>query len=244
MDQKGNKPERAHSKNRIMDLFGRLRRRYRFARDTRLYREWVRKYDTLPGGERAAILSRIDKLEAPVLISVIMPTFNPPEQWLRKAIESVRDQIYENWELCIADDGSTHPHVRTVLEEYAAADDRIRVVFRRENGNISAASNSALEMARGEFVALMDHDDELPAHALALVAEEIERRPELNLIYTRSTAAGGDTCRSSSLIGVPNYFTRSIWQRIYAFIGRALCAKLGDFGSDLREARTTILRCE
>lgn len=113
-----------------------------------------------------------------------MPTFNPPECWLRQAIESVRNQLYPDWELCIADDASHQPHVRAILEEYQRLDERIKIVFRGRNGHISAASNSALELATGKFIALLDHDDELPEHALYMVALAIEDAPELNLIYS------------------------------------------------------------
>ncbi|HEX2639334.1 MAG TPA: glycosyltransferase, partial [Pyrinomonadaceae bacterium] len=103
---------------------------------------------------------------------------------LRRAIESVRGQIYENWELCIADDRSTLGHVREILEEFAAADTRIKVVFRNENGHISAASNSALELATGRFIALLDHDDELAPHAFYFVAKEINAHPDSDIIYS------------------------------------------------------------
>src|SRR5690606_37420772 len=98
-------------------------------------------------------------------ISVILPVYNIDEKWLRKSIGSVVDQIYTNWELCIADDASTEPHVARVLKEFAAADARIKAVFRETNGHISAASNSALELAGGEFSVLLDHDDELSPEA-------------------------------------------------------------------------------
>ena len=113
-----------------------------------------------------------------------MPTFNPPDCWLRKAIESVRNQLYPDWELCIADDASHQPHVRAILKEYQELDKRIKIVFRDVNGHISAASNSALALASGIFVALLDHDDELPEHALYMVALAIENNPGLNLIYS------------------------------------------------------------
>ncbi len=80
----------------------------------------------------------------------------------KKCINSVLDQTYDHWELCISDDASTDPAIRKCLESYQAKDDRIKVVFRQENGHISLATNSALEMAEGEFIALLDNDDELP----------------------------------------------------------------------------------
>ncbi|HJU15574.1 MAG TPA: glycosyltransferase family 2 protein [Stellaceae bacterium] len=148
------------------------------------YRRWVRLYDTISAADRDAILAEIASFADRPLISVVMPVFNPPEPFLRAALASVRDQLYPNWELCIADDASTLPHVARVLTEYEAADPRIRVVRRPENGGISAASNSALTLAAGAFVALLDHDDVLPVHALYLVAREILRHPAADLIYS------------------------------------------------------------
>jgi GT2 family glycosyltransferase len=118
------------------------------------------------------------------LISVLMPVYNTPERWLRASLDSVVAQTYPNWELCVADDRSPQPHVARVLNEYSVRDARIRVAFRQENGGISAASNTALEMVRGEYVALLDHDDELEPDALAEVAAELLRHPDADMIYT------------------------------------------------------------
>lgn len=148
------------------------------------YGKWVDEYDTLTQSDRKAIHARIEGLAYKPLISLIMPVYEVDENWLRAAIDSVSRQLYSNWELCIADDGSQKPHVRTVLEEYAAQDPRIKVVFRPEQGHISAASNSALELTTGEFVVLLDHDDVIPDHALYLVVEELNVHPEADLIYS------------------------------------------------------------
>ena len=113
-----------------------------------------------------------------------MPTYNTPEKWLTYAIESVRKQIYQNWELCIADDCSTEPHVRKILDSYVKQDSRIRVLYRTTNGHIGEASNSALAMAQGEYVGLLDHDDELREHALYMMAVEINAHPQATFIYS------------------------------------------------------------
>jgi len=84
------------------------------------------------------------------LISIVMPVYNTPDPFLRGAIQSVLNQSYTSWELCIADDASTKPYVRQILEEYAAKDSRIKIVFRSQNGHISRASNSALQLATGD----------------------------------------------------------------------------------------------
>jgi FkbM family methyltransferase len=148
------------------------------------YQEWIRLYDTLIDADREAIRRHIQELGYRPTMSVVMPVYNTPEKWLRIAIESVRNQLYPYWELCIADDASTLPHVRKVLQEYQEKDHRVKVVFRQQNGHISAASNSALTLATGEFITLLDHDDELAEHALYMVVEALNRHPDTDLIYS------------------------------------------------------------
>jgi O-antigen biosynthesis protein len=118
------------------------------------------------------------------LISILVPVYNTPEAYLRAMLESVLAQIYPHWELCIADDASTAPHIQAILEEYSARDRRIKLTVRSENGHISAASNSALALATGEFVALLDHDDLLAPEALYEVALLLNRHPEADFIYS------------------------------------------------------------
>ncbi|EOT47495.1 O-antigen biosynthesis protein [Enterococcus sp. AZ150] len=117
-------------------------------------------------------------------ISILMPVYNVEEEWLTKCIQSVQGQFYENWELCMSDDASTDPNVKPLLEKFVAQDDRIKVVFRQDNGHISKATNSALEIATGEFCALLDNDDELAPIALYEVVKTLNKNPELDLIYS------------------------------------------------------------
>jgi glycosyltransferase involved in cell wall biosynthesis len=148
------------------------------------YTAWVMAHDTLTSGQLAALGRKATSLPNRPLISIIMPVYNTPGPWLTKAIESVRTQAYPDWELCIADDASTESHVRPLLEEYMRKDARIKVVFRKTNGHISAASNSALELATGGFAALLDHDDELAPHALFCCAEIIISHADTEVIYS------------------------------------------------------------
>jgi glycosyltransferase involved in cell wall biosynthesis len=148
------------------------------------YTEWVRRYDTLDEAKRERIRLMVESFPIKPPISVVMPTYNPRPEWLIEAIESVRGQLYPHWELCIADDASPDKEVRKILERYERDDKRIKVVFREKNGHISAASNSALTLASGDWVALLDHDDILPEHALALVAQAIVANPDGGLIYS------------------------------------------------------------
>jgi len=148
------------------------------------YQEWIDAYDRLTTEDRAAIRRYSKQLAYKPLMSVVMPTYNTSVQWLRLAIESVRNQLYPHWELCIADDASSAPQVRQLLEQYRLEDERIKVVYREKNGHISAASNSAIELATGDFIALLDHDDELAEHALYMVAVELNAHPDAALIYS------------------------------------------------------------
>jgi glycosyltransferase involved in cell wall biosynthesis len=148
------------------------------------YMKWISLYDTLTDEARVLIKDRLVSLSYTPLISVVMPTYNTNPEWLVEAIESVRRQLYPNWDLCIADDASSDPHVRPILERYAAQDARIKLVFRKDHGHISAASNSALKLASGEFIAFLDHDDVLAEHALFCVVDVLNRRPDAQLIYS------------------------------------------------------------
>jgi len=147
-------------------------------------KRWIDENHNLSPETRTQLRSKIDDLSQSPLISVILPVYNTDEQWLRLAIKSVTNQIYTNWELCISDDASTEPHIKIALEDAALNDDRIKVSFRETNGHISEASNTALEMATGEFIALLDHDDELSEDALAEVAFLINENPEADIIYS------------------------------------------------------------
>lgn len=155
------------------------------------YQRWVAEHDTPCPEALAAMASAAQAMPDPPLISVVMPVYNTPEPFLRAAIASVRAQAYPHWEMCIADDASPAPHVQAVLAEAAASDPRIRTVRRSRNGHISAASNSALELARGEFVALMDHDDLLPPQALFVVAQHIRACPEADLFFSDEDKVDG-----------------------------------------------------
>jgi len=148
------------------------------------YEEWIELVEkpSLPSPEQ--LQAALQQWQNQPPISIVVPVFNTPEKYLRECIESVQAQSYTNWELCISDDGSSQPHVRRVLQEYEKADSRIRVVYRPESGHISRSSNSALEIAQGEYVALMDHEDQLPEHALYFVVEALNDKPDAQIVYS------------------------------------------------------------
>jgi glycosyltransferase involved in cell wall biosynthesis len=132
----------------------------------------------------ALLRDRLNKSSSLPKISVLMPVYNPPLKFFEMALASVRNQIYENWELCIADDASTEPWVRTRLRELANEDPRIRVCFRERNGNISLASNSAAAIATGDFFLFLDQDDLLTHDALAEVALHLSEHDTIDVLYS------------------------------------------------------------
>lgn len=152
--------------------------------DPRDYTSWVREHDTLNERDLRAMGEQALAYADGPLISILLPVYAPPERWLRRCIDSVRRQAYPKWELCIAEDASPSPRTRAVLAEYQRLDPRIKVVFRPSNGHISAASNTALEMATGDYVGLLDHDDELRPHSLLEVVRALDARPQLGLVYS------------------------------------------------------------
>lgn len=148
------------------------------------YDRWLAEFDEMTPARAAVLDGRLAALAYQPLVSVVLPVFDTPERYLREAIDSVLAQRYDRWELCVVDDCSTAAWVPKVLEEYAARDPRVRVVRREENGHISAASTTALELATGEWVVLLDHDDTLAGHALALCVLALQDRRDAGLVYT------------------------------------------------------------
>lgn len=139
------------------------------------------------------------------LISILLPTYNTPETFLRECIESILVQSYPNWELCIADDNSSDKLVIKIIKEYMKKDKRIKLVERPQNGHISKATNSALEIAKGEFVSLMDHDDVLWPNALYETVLAIRKNQKVDLIYSDEDKIDGTGKTHSYPFLKPNF---------------------------------------
>jgi len=129
------------------------------------------------------------------LISIVTPVYNVAGAWLRRAVASVQAQTYAHWELCICDDGSTNPDTLQALAELEQAEPRMRVVRLASNAGISGATNKALDLARGEFVALMDNDDELTPRALQACVAELNRDPTIDVMYSDEDKLDADGLR-------------------------------------------------
>ncbi len=147
------------------------------------YPLWLMK-NSLSLNDKSRMIAEVDNFQYKPIISIIMPVYNVNKVWLEKAIDSVLNQIYPNWELCIADDASTNAHVRSVLDYYTMADRRVRVKYLVQNQGISGATNEALSLASGEFIGLLDNDDELSADALVEVVKLLNEHPDTDMIYS------------------------------------------------------------
>jgi O-antigen biosynthesis protein len=148
------------------------------------YQNWILRNDTLSDDDRSLIRAHIASLQNRPKFSILIPICTTPVQYLREAIDSLLGQLYQEWELCVADDPSTSVEVRKTLYEYSQRDDRIRVCHRDVKGEISACINTALEIATGDWIVLMDHNDTLAEHALYLVAEAISCDPNVAIVYS------------------------------------------------------------
>lgn len=158
------------------------------------YHAWVLQHLPTPA-ELARQRWSVRRWRHAPTISIITPVYDTPPEMLRRMISSVRRQSYPHWQLCLVDDGSPAPWTTAALARYAARDARIRVATRARNGGIVAASNDALALATGEFVALLDDDDELDPRALYALARTIVTQPDVDAIYTDFDVIGTDGVR-------------------------------------------------
>jgi O-antigen biosynthesis protein len=212
------------------------------------YAEWIEKVEEPSIPSQAMQAAQIVSWNWQPSFSLVTPVFNTDADALRSCLDSVLAQTYPHWELCIADDGSTLPHVRSTLAEYAQRDARIKVMHRPRNGHIVEASNSALALATGEFIVLLDHDDMLAPHALYAVASAIQLRPNAQLLYSDEDKLGinGERCSpffkpdfSPDLLYSQNYFSHLGVYR------HELIRAVGGFrkGSDGSQDYDLVLRC-
>jgi GT2 family glycosyltransferase len=212
------------------------------------YHSWIERFDSFDDAKRSEVRELVESLPRKPVISIVVPTYNSDEKLLRQMIDSVKAQIYPYWELCIADDASPDPHVAPLLAEAAASDSRIRYTVRATNGHISEASNSALELVNGEYIALLDHDDILPEHALAMVARYINMHPNGRMFYSDEDKLTLDGTRTTPYFK-PDWNPQLILsQNFFSHLGAyetALVRQAGGFRKDLEGSQDhdLALRC-
>lgn len=163
------------------------------------YDAWLQQHALTDEAVREAEV-RAQSLRSRSLISVIMPVYNVDPVYLERALDSVEKQIYSNWEICIADDQSTDERLTDLLQAYASRHERIKLVRLRERSHVAGATNGAIELAQGEFLAFLDHDDELIPTALLEVAELLQDDPAADVIYSDH-----DIVDENGLLRAPNF---------------------------------------
>lgn len=200
------------------------------------FTRWMAHYDDLAYTESCLLRSAEQALPDGPLISVLMPVYNTPEEWLRQAIGSLYHQFYRNWELCVVDDGSDQPHIRAVLEENRIRDDRIKVTYSTNLG-VAGASNVALRMANGKFVVLMDHDDVIERLALFRVAESVVR-DDPDMLYSDEAVVDENNRKVLGLVFRPAFSPEFLRAHPYivhlAGFRREFLLDLGGFDETLR----------
>lgn len=149
------------------------------------YHNWIARYNTVRDSDIEEMKGRLLGFKYLPLISVVIPVYNTNHEFLCQLLDSVLNQTYPYFEVCIAEDASPDKEIKVILQEYSQKDERIKVVFRESNGGICAASNSALAISSGEYVALVDHDDFLPVEALFTICHYINLYDnEVDLLYS------------------------------------------------------------
>lgn len=192
------------------------------------YRSWSAQFERPTPSDQAAIAGLIERMSYRPTFSFVMPTYNTPIPLLRACIDSMLAQSYRDFEICIADDASTEAAVMATLEAYTAQDPRIKIIRRSANGHISAASNSALALATGTFVVLVDHDDLIPDYALAVVAAYLNRYPDADILFSDEDKIDRHGLRSAP------YF-KGRWNRFLMY-GQNMVSHLGIYRRSMVEA--------
>jgi len=175
-----------------------------------------------PRARREAALQELEALPQRPLISLVMPTYKTDLKYLREAVDSVLGQHYPDWELIVVDDASGDPALEQALSRYDAAHARIKYRQLEHNAGISAATNAGMELAEGEFVGFLDHDDTLTPDALLRVAQALAHDPELDVVYSDS-----DKLTIGGVRADP--FLKPDWSPVYAlgamYIGHLLVVR-------------------
>ena len=204
------------------------------------YYRWIKKHEKRR--------KKVQILSNKPLISILTPTYNTNKNYLMQMINSVLDQSYANWELCIADDASTSSDTLEVLKSYALKDERIKVIYRETNGHISEASNSALSLASGDYVTFLDHDDLLSPDALYFMVKRLNNKPHLKLIYSDEDKIDAENNRYDPHFKSgwnPDMFFSQNYLSHLTLIDKALVDRVGGFrtGYEGSQDYDLFLRC-
>jgi O-antigen biosynthesis protein len=205
------------------------------------YKEWIVVNEARPEGWLELQGSESSKLAFRPVFSIVVPTYNTQNTILKAFLDSVLAQSYPYWELCIADDASTLPSVRETLEVYAKRDNRVRVVYRGTNGHIAGATNTAMEIAIGDFICLMDHDDVIAPNALYEFACLLNANPDLDMVYSDEDKLSVDGKQRFDPFFKPDWSPETLLSCMYtahfACYRRTIVQQIGGFRAEFNGAQ-------
>ncbi|MGI8555333.1 MAG: glycosyltransferase family 2 protein [Pyrinomonadaceae bacterium] len=203
------------------------------------YAQWIKKGEPDVSALNAQ-KKKERELECRPLISILVPVYNTDKEMLEKMIDSVLTQTYSNWELCLVDGGSTKKYIRPLINKYARKESRVKVKFLDTNAGISVNSNEALKMAEGEFIALLDHDDELAPNALYENILLLNRQPKADMVYSDEDKLDVRGLRCEPYFKPdwsPDFFCSSMYTCHLGLYRTALIRKIGGFRAEFDGAQ-------
>lgn len=199
----------------------------------RRYINWLAAQQLSPE-DTLKVQADVETWDQAPTFSILVPVYNIKPALLIQAVESVRSQVYPHWQLLLADDCSPSPETRTALKQYVGVDERIHVIFLSQNGGISAATNAALEQATGDYIALLDHDDEMTTGALYENAKVIRQQPDVDILYSdedKITPQGQYVAPFFKPDWSPDYFHGCMYTCHLGVYRTALVREIGGFRS-------------
>ena len=195
------------------------------------YQKWI-IHNEPASDQLDQLIKQSQKLSYRPKISIITPVWNIDEKWLRLAIESVIKQTYDNWELCIVDGGSINPNIPKILKEYAKKDQRIKVIILTENQGIAQNSNAAFNLATGDYVGFLDHDDKLAPFALYEVVNLLNINKNLSFIYSDEDNIDDKEIRKNPILKTdwsPELFLSCNYLCHFSVIKKSIMDEIGGF---------------
>lgn len=204
------------------------------------YAEWISYNEARGYSHNTSLRECIALFKDLPTFSVVVPVYNTPLRYLEAFVNSVRNQIYPFWELCIVDDASPDPEIRVELNKYAALDSRIKVSYNETNLHIAEATNVALAMATGDFVCLMDHDDEITVNALYEFALKLNIDPMIDMIYSdedKINLAGQRYEPFFKPEWSPEYLESCMYTAHFACYRKSIVDKVGGFRKECNGAQ-------
>jgi GT2 family glycosyltransferase len=204
------------------------------------YAAWLAEFERTLPARRAALRAIVAAASHPPRFSVLVPTYRPRREHFAEAVQSVRAQSYERWQLCIVDDGSPQRDHLDDLRALAKSDSRVQLVERRDNGGIARATNDALACADGDYVVLLDHDDRLDADALLELAAVCVERAGVDFVYADEDRLDESGRRCRPLFKPdwdPDWLAAHNWTLHPIVVRRALLVELGGLATDVDGAQ-------